>query len=245
MIRQIRHPMYSRGNIYLSGGMEYAENDGAGWRADVSRRLKSQGYFPLDISELDEQYDITHGNEFNELKNNDDEQLRRKAILRKQFIETDLQLIKNDTDALIVYYDESARRGAGTISECQYAFLLDKPIFIVSAWEDWQNQVPGWLFALSTKVFTNFDDTLDYMQELPYGILKDDVYGNKQSNGQYLCSLSGEPFQKSKHQFVSKVSPLYNKESVNIVADVHEEMKSRYQFFVEYVSHQIKLGALR
>ena len=57
----IRHPLYTRGNIYLSGGMQYAENLGAEWRLSCAHELKELGYFPLDICELDRAYADKNG----------------------------------------------------------------------------------------------------------------------------------------------------------------------------------------
>lgn len=239
----IKHPKYPRGNIYLSGGMEYAEDLGSGWRASVSEKLKDLRYFPLDITALDVEYARRHGKLYNDFSDDEQGLMFRKANIRKHFVFTDLELIKNDTDALIVYYDESVRRGAGTISECQFAFLLDIPIFIVSAWSDWKTEIPGWLHALSTKIFTCFDDLVEYLDELPEGILKRDVYGNRHSGDFYLCSLSGEPFVKSKHHFVSKVSPLYSKQAVALVKEVHEDKKDRYEFFIEFLEEEAKKEA--
>ena len=236
----IKHPKYPRGNIYLSGGMEFAEEEGAGWRKELSEELRLLGYFPLDITALDEEYAKEHGKLYQEFPDTDQGAMLRKANIRKHFVRTDLELIKNDSDALIVLYDESVRRGAGTISECQYAFLHDIPIFLMSAWKDWRTEVPGWLHALTTKVFIDWDDLLVYLEKLPKGILKRDIYGNHHSGRHYLCSLSGEPFVKQKHHFVSKVSPLYSKEAVNLVTQVNEEQKDRYEFFIEYLEEEAK-----
>jgi hypothetical protein len=237
-----KHPKYPKGNIYLSGGMEHAANFGEGWRAITSVHLKRMGYYPLDIAEFDKAYAKAHGKEIHNFSVSDKRSiLLRKANIRKHYVETDLNLIKFQTDALIVYYDESARRGAGTISECQYAYLLDLPIFLVSKWENWELEVPGWLHALSTKVFTNFDELYKYLEQLPDGILKRDRYGNRHSGEYYLCSLSGEPFKKTKTHFVSKISPLYSKESVDVVREVNEKMKDRYEFFLELLEDQIDI----
>jgi hypothetical protein len=234
----IKHPKYPRGNIYLSGGMEHAKNLGAEWRLVVGDALREHGYFPLDITSLDKAYAAEHGELYSDFGDGERGELLRKANIRKHFVFTDLQLIKNDTDAIILYYDESVRKGAGTISEAQYAYLHDIPVFVVSAWDDWKKEVPGWLHALSTKIFTSFDDCINYLINLPDGILKRDLYGNHHGGEYYLCSLSGEPFLKRKHHFVSKVSPLYSRESVRIVKEVHEDKKDRYQFFVEYLEKQ-------
>jgi len=233
----IKHPKYSRGNIYLSGGIEKAHDNGSLWRIDLSKQLKQQGYFPIDITALDRAYTKEHGKLYTTF--DEDEELRRKANIRKHFVTTDLELIKNDSDAVILYYDESVRLGAGTISEAQFAYLHDIPVFIVSYWQNWKEEVPGWLHALSTKVFNRFDSCIDYFARLPEGILKRDVYGNHHGIGDsYLCSLSGEVFKKEKHHFVSKISPLYSMDSVRIVKEIHEDKKDRYQFILEYLENE-------
>ena len=235
----IKHPKYPRGNIYLSGGIEKAANMEANWRIRVAKKLKEQGYFPIDITALDKAYAAAHGKLYTTF--DEDEELIRKANIRKHFVYTDLELIKNDSDALVLYYDQSARLGAGTISEAQFAFLHDIPVFIVCHWEDWRKELPGWLHALSTKVFTSFADCISYLGGLPEGILKRDVYGNHHGVGDhYLCSLSGEVFKKEKHHFVSKISPLYSAASVRIVKEVHEDMKDRYEFILEHLEREAR-----
>ena len=235
----IRHPTYKKGNIYLSGGMEHAEELGGAWREKCSIVLKEMGYFPLDITELDIAYQERHGNIMGDLRfDTTKSENQRKANIRCHFVEADLKLIEKDTDALVVLYDESVRRGAGTISECQYAYNLDIPIFIVSAWKDWKTEVPSWLHAISTKIFTSFGDLHKYLNELPPGVLVRDQYGNHSSENYYLCSLTGEVFEKTSQHFVSKVSPLYCKEAVEVIRHTYEEMKNRYEFFVEYYMEQ-------
>ena len=234
----VRPKSWDRGNIYLSGGMQFAKNLGAGWRELTSAKLKEMEYFPLDITDLDIAYNKEHGKPI--LPAPGEEPLSYKANMRKHFIETDLKLIEDNSDALIVYYDESARRGAGTVSEAQFAYNMNIPIFLVAEYpteEEFYKNVSGWLIALSTAHFLNFEDLYAYLDKLPKGILKKDKYGNHGINGQYLCNLSGEVFQKKKSTFVSKVHPLYSQKSVSIVHDIYENHKDRYQFFLEYLSN--------
>jgi len=233
----IRHPKYQEGNIYLSGGMEHAQDEGAGWRQEVSSALQDVGFFPLDITALDRSYTAKHGKLYSH--SGEENFIKRKANIRKHFVYTDIELIKNDSDAVILYYDESVRLGAGTISEAQVAFLHDIPVFIVSRWKRWWDEVPGWLQAVSTKIFISFDDCIEYFASLPSGILKRDIYGNHRGVGDYyLCSLTGEPFKKGHHHFVSRISPLYSSESVRIVKEIHEDKKDRYEFFLECLERQ-------
>lgn len=238
----IKHPAYPNGNIYLSGGMQHASDLGAGWRQSCGSALKRMGYYPLDIAELDIAYREAHGDLYRFLT--EEELLERKSNIRKHFIYTDLQLIERDSDALIVLYDESARLGAGTISECQVAYNFDLPLFLVNGYSK-LDDVPGWLQALSTKIFANFESLYEYLEELPAGVLKRDIYGNHHGGQHYLCSLCGLPFIKGKTHFVSKVSPLYCKSCVEIVKATHEQHYDRYQFFVEYLEQQVELEQLK
>lgn len=233
----IRPKDLNRGNIYLSGGMQFAQNLGAGWRIDVSKKLKEMKYFPLDITELDVAYNAKHGKPV--LPKPGEEPESYKANMRKHFIETDLKLIRENSDALIVFYDESARRGAGTVSEAQYAFNMNIPIFLVTehkTMEDFYADVSGWLIALSTAHFISFESLYEYLDKLPEGILKKDIYGNHGINNQYLCNLSGDVFTKRKNKFVSQVHPLYSQRSVDVVHDIYENHKDRYDFFMEYLT---------
>lgn len=233
----VRPELFDRGNIYLSGGMQFAQNLGAGWRFKVSEKLKELKYFPLDITDLDIAYNEQHGKP--SIPKAGEEPLSYKANMRKHFIDTDLKLIKDNSDALIVYYDESARRGAGTVSEAQYAFNLNIPIFLVTdhkTEKEFYNDVSGWLIALSTKHFLGFESLYNYLNDLPYGILKKDIYGNHGVDGKYLCHLSGEVFEKKKNRFVSQIFPLYSQKSVSIVHDIYENHKDRYEFFMEYLT---------
>lgn len=232
----IKHPLYKNGNVYLSGGIQHAHNGGLDWRAETSGWLKDQGYYPIDIGHLNKIYEIRHGKFLSEI--NEQEHLQRKSNIRKHIIEADLALIKNDSDAIIIYYDESVRKGAGSISECMFAYIHDIPVFIVSAWNDWVHEVPGWLQALSTRVFGSFYELETYFSELPPGIIKRDIYGNRHVGDKYLCSLTGEVFSKNKIHYVSKVSPLYCKEAVELVKETCEEHKDRYQFIVEFLEQE-------
>lgn len=216
-------------SIYLSGGMEKAVENGAGWRQDCSIALSTMNFFPLDIAALDRAYIDKHGPVY--LDKDPANELQYKANIRQQFIKTDLQLIIDDSDAVIAYYDEAFKNGAGSFSECQCAFNYEKPLFVVSVLP----HTPSWLKSLSTKLFSNFRELYVYLDSLPDGILKQDRYGNHSSHNHYLCSLCGETFQKKKHHFVSKISPLYCKSCVDLVMNTREKHADRYQFISEYL----------
>lgn len=242
----IKHPKYPNGNIYLSGGMQHAADEGRGWRKDASVWLKEMGYFPIDICELDTAYAERYGHFLRNVAHDKSAKndLQRKSNIRKHFVLTDTLLVKDDSDAVILFYDESARRGAGTISEAMIAYMHDIPIFLMSDYYDWRNEVPGWLQALTTRIFTSWTDMRDYFSVLPEGIIKRDIYGNRHSGDLYLCSLSGDVARKSGVHYVSKVSPFYSKQSVEVVRKTHEEHVDRYEFIRQYLENQSRLEML-
>ena len=231
----INHPSYQQGNIYLSGGMQHAANLGAGWRQECGSRLMDMGFFPLDIADLDIRYTEANGHLYRYLS--DDELLQRKSNIRKHFIEADINLIKFDSDAIIILYDESVRLGAGTTSEVHDAFMRDIPVFLVNAYGE-LDAIPGWMQAETTRIFNSWDELYYYLGNLPQGILKRDAYGNRRSGDHYLCSLCGEVEAKSKTHFVSKVTPMYCKRCVELVKSTFESNVDRYEFFVQYLTQQ-------
>lgn len=222
----------TNGVIYLSGGMEKAEQNGLLWRKECSQNLEELNFTPCDIAALDLEYTKAHGAVY--MSKDLDNYLQYKSNIRHQFIYSDLRLIQDDCDAVIGYYDQSFKEGAGSFAECQCAYDNEKPLFVVS---DFQH-VPGWLKSLSTVVFYSFENLYIYLEKLPPGILKTDRYGNHHSQNHYLCSLCGDTFEKTKHHFVSKISPLYCKTCVEIVQKTREDHADRYQFIVEFMKKQ-------
>lgn len=223
----------SNGTIYLSGGMEKSNDNGASWRKDCSAKLILNEYVPIDITALDSAFSKAHGAVY--MSKDVDHILQYKSNIRRQFIYTDLRLIRDNSDAVIAYYDESFRLGAGSFAECQAAYDFEKPLFVVSAYPK-ITDIPGWLKALSTKLFFSFEDLFIYLEALPSDILKTDKYGNHSAKDQYLCSLCGSVFGKSRHHFVSKVSPLYCKPCVDLVTKTYEGQADRYEFAVNYLN---------
>lgn len=230
----------TNGTIYLSGAMEFAADGalGADWRLLCSKRLRLMNFKPLDIAEMDMSYTRTYDSPIDcTVRGVTGEKalLTAKANIRHHFVLADLNLIDKHSDAMIIKYDEGVRRGAGTISECQHAFNHEIPIFLVNSFQD-PNQIPGWLYALTTKVFNTFEELYEYLDALPQGILKLDAYGNRRSNNHYLCSLCGTVEEKHGDYFVSKVSPTYCKSCVDVVKDAREVNNDRYTFFKEHMN---------
>lgn len=225
------------GRIYLSGGMQFSPNLGAGWREHISDRLTQLGFIPLNITELDVAYTNAHADCDRAWTDGESNIEMKKSIIRRHFVNADIELIRQHTDAVIVYYDESVRLGAGTISEVHDAYMAGIPVFLVNAYPS-ISDVPGWMQAETTKMFASFDEMFEYLQTLPPGILRQDVYGNRRSDSFYLCSLCGTVSEKSAMHFVSRVSPVYCKRCVEITKQVTEDLADRYQFFIDYLSNK-------
>lgn len=216
--------------------MQYATDGtlGSQWRSECSKKLMEMNFIPLDITAMDMEYNKIHTRDMKcslRADISEQEKIQTKSNIRQHFIRADLELIRRHADAVIILYDEGVRKGAGTISECQFAYDHDVPIFLVNNYSS-ETEIPGWLFGLTTKVFNTWDDLYKYLSSLPAGILKKDLYGNRGVSGKYLCSMCGAVEEKHGAHFVSKISPLYCKSCVELVKNTHEAHVDRYEFFV-------------
>lgn len=208
------------GNIYLSGGMERAVDLGSQWRIQVSEELKHMGFMPLDITALDKAYTAAHGKVIA-----GEDELHDKYNIRYQFIYTDLRLIIQNTDAVIAYYDEAFKNGAGSFAECQCAYDHGKPLFIVSAFP--KEQMPSWLKALSTKIFFDFEDLYDYLAKLPNQVL------GKKNSPSFVCSMCGNLTQKRTYHYAVLSNHPYCDNCSCVVAQTHAKYADRYEFISE------------
>lgn len=234
----LSHPKYPNGNIYLSGGMNAKNDLGKEWRRRESQILKHLGYFPVDIAELDIAYSEEHVDMIRFTNDQDLTGLQVKSNIRKHFIETDIELIRNDCDAILLYYDEHVRTGAGSISECYEGYMLEMPVYVVNAYPN-ISDIPGWLQAETTRIFSSFEKFYQYLGNLPAGILKRDKYGNRSAENKYLCSLCGEVEEKHGAHYVSKISPVYCKRCVEVVKGTNESIPNRYDFFRRYLEQEM------
>ncbi len=149
-------------NAYLSGGMEYAQNNGADWRDEIEAWLKkelSHGSFnPVNASEkfLKSHYP---GIDFRDTKLSDLSQHRKIAA---EIVRLDSQEIILHSDYIICYYDESAQRGAGTKGELTVAALFAKPVYLVKGMPI--SDIPSWVIGCMTEMFNDFDSLKRFMQ---------------------------------------------------------------------------------
>jgi hypothetical protein len=150
--------------VYLSGGMEYAHDEGRDWRKNMQewleRTLRCEVFNPNEESE---RFFRTHypAIDFRALKFED---LSRYREIAARLVELDCTEIASHSDMVICYWDESAMRGAGTKGELTMAKHCGKPVYLVTSLP--HNEIPGWILGCTTQMFGSFDELKKYLQSL-------------------------------------------------------------------------------
>lgn len=147
--------------VYLSGGMEYANERIFVWRFEIEKWLmENLNHFvfnPVIETQkfLEENYpDILN---FRELKVTSPEKFTE--IIRR-IVEKDIEAVKQ-CDYIICFWDESAEKGAGTQGEITLAKFLNKPVFLVSKFEF--SKIPSWIIGCVDKIFYDFEQLKDFL----------------------------------------------------------------------------------
>lgn len=121
---------------YLSGGMEFAKNEGADWRckmeAWIRKNLKHGVYNPNRESDRYLSHRFPSGG-FRDLKF---QNIQRFKEIVRDLVDLDSREIAHRTDYVVCYWDESAQRGAGTKGELTIARFLQKPVYMVTEMKD-------------------------------------------------------------------------------------------------------------
>lgn len=153
--------------FYLSGAMEFKKDLGKAWREWITEELEKHRHDAIDPVKL--QYaeeealakDLPLQSYLTNLKNEGQLDKVRK-ITRKMLFRKDMFGIQM-ADALILLYDDSTRRGAGTLSEAWESFREGRPIYLVT--EIPLEEIPTWLVAETTEMFSTFEELLDYIKD--------------------------------------------------------------------------------
>lgn len=147
--------------VYLSGGMEYAHEEGFHWRKEIELWLEStlghKAFNPNTESSKFFKQNYPDIN-FREIKYNDSN-LYKKIV--QQLVDIDIKEIANHSDYVICFWDESAAKGAGTKGEITIARYFNKPVYLVSSFPF--STIPGWIIGCSTKIFGSFDELKSYL----------------------------------------------------------------------------------
>lgn len=149
--------------IYLSGGMEYATNEGRDWRKEMQTWLQEElGWEVFNPNEESERILRTHlqGTDFRELKRIDPEKFTEVV---RGIVNHDCDQIAKRADIVICYWDDGAARGAGTKGEITIAHFFRKPVYLVT--EVPPADIPGWVLGCTTRIFPGFRELKAFLAE--------------------------------------------------------------------------------
>jgi hypothetical protein len=154
---------HKRLKVYLSGGMEYAKNEGVDWRSDldawIKRNLKHSVFNP-NVESDKYLRNIMTTNEFRRSKESD---IKTYTKIVKHFVGQDSNEIALRSDYVICLWDASAQRGAGTKGELTIARYFKKPVYMVTRIS--KTKIPGWVLGCVKEFFPSFDKLKAYLYQ--------------------------------------------------------------------------------
>ena len=113
---------------YLSGAMEFAIDEGAGWRIDITnwlvKHLNHSVYNPVEESQS--LVKKNGAENYREWKNSDP---KKYADFIRICVDRDIDIVRNHSDYIICLWDENVLKGAGTHAEVTIAYDCKKPVF--------------------------------------------------------------------------------------------------------------------
>lgn len=141
--------------MYLSGGMEYADNEGRDWREPLQSWIETNlGWAVFNPNrESDRFFEREYPSvDIRGLKMSDP--MAYKKIVER-LVNIDCNEIAQRSDLVVCYWDESAMRGAGTKGEVTMAKYFAKPVYMVTSVA--VHDIPGWVLACTTEIFPSFE----------------------------------------------------------------------------------------
>lgn len=147
---------------YLCGSIEFSPDKGKLWRRKIKpfieETLRHRLYDPAE----DERKNLTEEEvaNFRAWKQSDLERFRQTV---RKIINFDLDLIHNQADYVICYWDAHAGRGGGTAAELAAAYRKGIPVYLVTALP--LPDVSGWVLGCADRIFADFDELKAFLQE--------------------------------------------------------------------------------
>ncbi len=148
--------------VYLSGSIEFAEDGGKAWRRQLTPFLHNTlGHRVYDPAE-DEKKNLTEEEvaHFRSWKTEDPERFRRTV---RKIINWDLDLIEQQADYVICYWEGGAARGAGTQAELTTAYRKGIPVYLVTPLP--AGEISGWILGCTERVFDDFEALKRFLVE--------------------------------------------------------------------------------
>jgi hypothetical protein len=149
--------------VYLSGGMEYASNEGRDWRSTLQEWLEQELCCSVFNPNLESaRFFSAHypAVNFRRLKSENPSLYK---TIASGLVDLDCAEIAERTDLLICYWDESAMRGAGTKGELTMAKFFKRPVYMVT--EIPREEIPGWVLGCTTELFGTFEELKKHLIE--------------------------------------------------------------------------------
>ncbi len=147
-------PLNGNLRFYLSGGMEYADDEGRDWRSTMQEWIEKElrgSVFNPNV-ESDRLFTTKYeGVRFRALKEANGDLYRKIA---GELVDLDSREIAQRSDVVVCYWDDSAQRGAGTKGELTIAKYFGKPVFMVTSKP--MEAIPGWVIGCVTMIVPDF-----------------------------------------------------------------------------------------
>jgi hypothetical protein len=149
---------------YLSGGMEYASNEGADWREEMQRWLTSElnhSVFNPNVESSKFLKRVLPNHDLRKLKFDDIQHFRQ---VLKGIVKLDSTEIALKSDYVVCLWNQSAQRGAGTKGELTLANYFNKPVYMVTRMSC--HRIPGWVLGCTTETFPSFGALKNYLMDV-------------------------------------------------------------------------------
>ncbi|MBI1941092.1 MAG: hypothetical protein HYS33_06260 [Acidobacteria bacterium] len=147
--------------------MENASDGGRAWRermrAWIQNSFNHRVYDPTQEAER-----ILSVEELRSLPGWKSTDLERFRKVMRFIINHDLDVMANQADYVVCYWDEAAAQGGGTQAELTAAYRKGIPVYLVT--EMPAEKVSGWVAGCADKIFSGFDELKAFLTE---------VYGNQ------------------------------------------------------------------
>jgi hypothetical protein len=151
-----------RPRAYLSGGMEYAKDEGVRWRKEMEEwiavELGHSVFNPNVESEKFLKKKLRRGS----LRTLKFANIDRFQSIVQGIVRLDSTEIALRSDYVVCLWDASAQRGAGTKGELSIAKYFNKPVYMVTRMS--KQNIPGWILGCTSRIFSSFAELREYLR---------------------------------------------------------------------------------
>jgi hypothetical protein len=150
-----------RMRVYLSGGMEYARNEGMDWRNKLEEWIQKNLHHSVFNPNKESEKIISNTllqKDFRGLKSTN---IDTYTSIARRFVDQDSKEIALQSDYVVCYWDKSAQQGAGTKGELTIARYFKKPVYMVTRIP--KEKIPGWILGCITEYFNSFDQLKEFL----------------------------------------------------------------------------------